>query len=146
MGDARSALRDLAELYARGCDRRRPADVAALFVPDGRIAIFAGDPQAGGELRSELNGREAIERGLGRLSRYSATMHLLGQQHVDELDEDAGAAAAETYCMAHHLTDGTDRVMAIRYLDRFERSDGEWRFRERRLAVDWTVEVEVASA
>ena len=29
-------------------------------------------------------------------------------------------------------------VMAIRYQDRFVRTDGGWRFRERVLATDWT--------
>ncbi len=141
MGDARSALRGLAELYARGCDRRRPADVAALFVPDGRIAIFNGDPEAGGQLQGELTGRDEIERRLGKLSRYEATTHFLGQQHIDALDDDAGTAATETYCLAHHIGSGVDHIMSIRYLDRFERTGEGWRFRERRLAVDWTLDI-----
>lgn len=142
-GDARQALRDLVERYARGADRRMPAEVADLFVPDGRLAIFEGGLS---EARSDLRGRAMIEKALGRLSRYRVTTHLLGQQHVDELDLGRGRAAAETYCMAHHVTDGPparDHLMAIRYLDEFERTSEGWRFLERRLIVDWTADTTI---
>jgi hypothetical protein len=140
--DARHDLRDLAERYARGADRRRPNDVADLFLPDGRLLIYTGDPTDGGTLNSDLQGREAIATAMTRLSRYRVTFHMLGQQHVDELDLVKGEASAETYCLAHHLSGEPtrNRVMAIRYLDRFRRSEEGWRIAERRLAVDWVSE------
>jgi hypothetical protein len=63
-----------------------------------------------------------------------ATMHFLGTQ-VIELDGDV--AWAETYCLALHrlrATDGAparDKVRPIRYCDRLERRDGEWRIARR---------------
>jgi hypothetical protein len=136
---ARRDLRDLAERYARGADRRRPADIAELFLEDGRLVIFDGDPADGGTKTSDMHGREAIANAMTRLSRYRVTTHMLGQQHVDHLDLINGEASAETYCLAHHLSGEPtrDRVMAIRYLDRFRLDQGTWRFAERCLAVDW---------
>ena len=42
--------------------------------------------------------------------------------------------------MAHHLAadGGADHVMYIRYLDRYRRDDGVWRFAERETFVEWT--------
>jgi len=139
---ARRDLRDLVERYARGADRRQPADVAELFLDDGRLVIYDGDPANGGTITSDIHGREAIAKAMTRLSRYRVTTHMLGQQHVDELDLVAGEASAETYCLAHHLhgEPTRDRVMAIRYLDQFRRYEGGWHFAERCLAVDWTSE------
>jgi hypothetical protein len=46
--------------------------------------------------------------------------------------------------MAHHITDAygerRDKVLSIRYLDRFRRVAGQWRIEERRLAIDWSDE------
>jgi hypothetical protein len=140
--DARRDLRDLVERYARGADRRRPGDVAELFLDDGRLVIYDGDPNEGGTVTSDIHGREAIAKAMTRLSRYRLTTHMLGQQHVDQLDLAKGEASAETYCLAHHLSGEPtrDRVMAIRYLDRFRLDEGRWHFAERCLAVDWVSE------
>jgi len=52
------------------------------------------------------------------------------------------AATGETYCLAHHVSvEGDERtimIASIRYDDTFTKSDGTWRFSERRLYVDWT--------
>jgi len=134
-------LRELTERYARAVDRRRPGDVAALFSPEGVLRI-----EHPGRAPTELRGRAAIERALDRLDSYRVTTHVLAQQIVDELDARAGRAAAETYCMAHHIRDGPppyDHLMAVRYLDRFERGEGRWLFAERHLVVDWTADIPV---
>ncbi|WP_243639030.1 nuclear transport factor 2 family protein [Streptacidiphilus pinicola] len=57
--------------------------------------------------------------------------------------QDGDLARGESYCLAHHITFGTDAertitVASIRYLDEFVKQDGEWFFAERRLMVDWT--------
>jgi hypothetical protein len=47
-----------------------------------------------------------------------------------------------SYCLAHHVIEAEGAATlifaSIRYLDRFCRVDGSWRFAERRLYVDWT--------
>jgi SnoaL-like domain len=49
---------------------------------------------------------------------------------------------AATYCRAHHIWNDEGQrtlpVISIRYLDKFVRQDGAWRFAERQLIIDWT--------
>jgi ketosteroid isomerase-like protein len=134
----RLAIRALVDAYAHGVDRRDPEGVAALFTDDGVLAIYEGDPSETQPARVR-RGRGEIATALERLSRYRVTTHFLGQHSVELA---VGAATGETYCMAHHLSevDGgvlRDRVLAIRYLDRFVRVDGVWRIAERVLVTDW---------
>jgi ketosteroid isomerase-like protein len=134
----RAALRQLVEAYAHGVDRREPEAVAALFCEDGVLAIYEGDPDHVRPARVR-NGRREIADALTGLSRYAVTTHFLGQQSVQL---HGATATGETYCMAHHITDADgarrDKVMSIRYLDRFRRVGTDWRIEERRLAIDWT--------
>jgi hypothetical protein len=133
----RLALRQLVEDYARGCDRRESLAVAGLFTEDGRLVQHRegaeADPPA-----SDTRGRAAIAELIEGLGRFEVTTHFLGQQ---SLTFDGDTAQGETYCLAHHLyrRDGErrNRVMSIRYLDRYRREGPGWRFTERRLAVDW---------
>ncbi|WP_238019292.1 nuclear transport factor 2 family protein [Dactylosporangium sp. AC04546] len=116
------AVRRLALEYARGCDRRDAAGVAALFTPDGRLAR---------EPDLDVRGRAAIAERIAALSRYRVTTHFVGNHLVDG---DRG----EVYCMAYHLYDDRVFVMSIRYQDRYAETDEGWRFAERVLIVDWT--------
>jgi hypothetical protein len=130
----RLALRQLVESYASGCDRRESAFVASLFTPDGRFAIYS----ASGDLTREERGRDDIEARVDTLRRYTATTHFLGQQTVTV---DVEAASGETYCLAHHIYqnghDRYNRVMAIRYRDKYSRTGAGWLFEDRSLSVDW---------
>jgi uncharacterized protein (TIGR02246 family) len=136
----RVALRELVEAYAHNVDRLDPEAVAALFCDDGVLAIYEGDPDVVEPDRVRTGHRE-IADALAGLSRYAVTTHFLGQHSV-RLTGDT--ATGETYCMAHHITDADgerrDKVLSIRYLDRFRRVDDRWRIEERRLAVDWSDE------
>jgi uncharacterized protein (TIGR02246 family) len=133
----RLELRQVVEAYAHGADRRDAEGMAALFTENGRLAIYDGQPGTA-EPTSERRGRSNIASAMTGLNRYEVTTHLLGQQSV-HIDGDR--ATGETYCLAHHLShrDGTreNRVMSIRYLDTYVRTDGRWLIDERVLAVDW---------
>ena len=133
----RVALRELVEAYAHNVDRLDPVAVAALFTDDGVLKIYEGDP-ASVEPARVRTGRREISEALAGLSRYEVTTHFLGQQSVQLAGD---TATGETYCMAHHITsaDGArrDKVLSIRYLDRFRRVDSRWRIDERVLIVDW---------
>lgn len=138
----RAGLADLVASYARGVDRRDFDSVASLFIPGGRILVFDG-PDTSVKAPRQLVADGTMEPSLERaLQRYLVTTHIIGQQTADI---DGDAATAETYCLAHHVLqeDGewVNRVMSIRYQDTCRRVDevegGEWRFLERRLAVDW---------
>lgn len=131
------ALHDLVLRYAQGADRRDYAGVGALFVPDGRIAGYRGDPGQGDPLYS-LDGRAAIVEGLAGLEQFEKTFHLVGNHRVEIRGSEA---TGETYCTAHHIhrvdSEPWDRTMAIRYQDRFACEPGGWLFVERVLAIDW---------
>jgi hypothetical protein len=133
----RERIRTLADAYASAVDRRDFDALRELFVPEARLAIYAGEP-APEALRFEALGLDAVLRALRGIERYAVTTHLVGGQRV-ALEGDR--AQAETSCRASHLylREGSRWCleMAIRYLDRLERRAGVWRFAERALAVDW---------
>jgi len=136
----RVALRELVEAYAHNVDRLDPEAVAALFCENGVLKIYEGDPEHVEPARVR-SGPGEIAAALAGLSRYAVTTHFLGQQSVQLAGD---TATGETYCMAHHITDADgerrDKVLSIRYLDRFRRVSSRWRIEERVLVVDWTDE------
>jgi uncharacterized protein (TIGR02246 family) len=125
----RDALRRLVERYATAVDHRDLDGAAGCFLPDGRLTVGDGAP---------LEGREAIVGALGRLSRYEVTGHLLGHSNHAV---DGDRATGESWCRAHHVYEEggvrRDRVMEIRYLDRYVRGGEGWRIEDRHLVVDW---------
>ncbi len=137
----RASLHTLVEAYARHADRREFAALAELFVSDGVLAIHHGDPDATPPVRVR-NGRAEILAAMEGLRTYTVTHHMLGQHSVWFDSSDPRGATGETYCMASHIRDDgatrTNRMMAIRYQDRFVTDGKDWRFAERRLVVDWT--------
>ncbi|WP_247196531.1 nuclear transport factor 2 family protein [Streptomyces sp. GESEQ-35] len=87
-----------------------------------------------------MHGREALAPVFDNLNTYKATTHFNGQS---TLSLDGDRAGGETYCLAHHISFGTDAertimIASIRYLDQFVKRSGDWFFAERRLLVDWT--------
>ncbi len=116
--------------YCRGVDRRDPEMIRSTYHAD------AYDDH--GAYQGDLDGFLAFVA-LEVWSRFRTTMHKLGQALI-EIDGDV--ASAETYAVCHHVVaeagrDVADSVMGIRYLDRFERRDGEWRIARRELLWEW---------
>jgi hypothetical protein len=133
----RLAIRELVDAYAFCADSRDAEGQKALFTDDTHFVVhMAGE---GSQATDDLRGRESLTPVFANLNAYEATMHFNGQSTV-ELDGDR--ATGETYCLAHHVSsdDGERTLMiaAIRYQDTFVRTDGTWRFAERRLYVRWT--------
>ncbi|MEQ8840274.1 MAG: nuclear transport factor 2 family protein [Acidimicrobiales bacterium] len=126
--DDRFALAELAARYAVAVDTRDFARLRDVFVADARL-------DSG---RSVRDGIDAILDAMQGLLRYDATTHVLGQQLLEPHDGDIRGV---TYCTAHHLTvadeQRTDRVMHIRYHDRFVPTDAGWRIANRRLELVW---------
>ena len=136
------ALRDLVDAWAHHSDRREHAAQAALVSADGAVEVYRADPATADPVK-RLEGHEAMAASFSAtMSAYTVTTHFNGQSRF-LLDDDS--ATGETSCLAYHFTgDGQERVltlMAIRYLDSFVRDrDRGWRFRRRRLVIDWTEE------
>jgi hypothetical protein len=125
-----SSLRRCAELYAQGADRRDKTLWASIVTED---CVIEGPG-------FRLEGRGNIVAGLDVLaSMYTATQHRVHNQIVTI---DGDRARGETYCTADHVARGdagtTLLSWAIRYQDRWRREDGQWRFTNRLLVIDWT--------
>ena len=136
----RLAIRELVEAYAHCADRRDVKGQMSLFTPDTHFVVYmnAKDPTPSQELHS----REALAPVFADLNKYAATMHFVGQSTILTLTADRGTG--EAYCLAHHLTIGSEKrqlmIAALRYYDTFVKVDGKWLFAERLLYVDWIEE------
>ena len=80
-------------------------------------------------------------------ARYRATQHTIANTIIDFVDDDT--AHVESHVCARHLRDDGDDVLAMetffgRYVDRFERRDGEWRIARRTVVHDWSRQLAAA--
>lgn len=128
---AERAIARVLHAYSRGVDRFDFEAVRACYWPD------ATDDH--GDYKGEIDG--FIDFLWQVLPRFDATGHFLGNMLID-VDLEAGVAGSETYAVAHHRytkRDGrpADMVGGLRYVDRFERREGEWRIAARVCAFDW---------
>ena len=126
----RQAIRDVVLRYCRGIDRLDLELVRDCYHPD------ATDEH--GTFRGTRD--EYVDWVGGVLGRFTGTMHLVANQLV-ELDGDI--ARSETYGVAYHHGDPPDDhrrnfTTGFRYVDRFERRDGEWRIATRVAVREWT--------
>ena len=120
-------LRALSATYMRGLDRHDPALVRSVFSDDAttHYGTFRGGP-------AEMAGMA-----MAALSAYRATQHLLGQIN---LAVSGDSATGEVYFQAfhQHATEGFDRFICGRYIDRYRRTGGGWLMTHRTEVVDWT--------
>ena len=127
---AEAAVRDVHLRYCRGIDRLDWALVRSAYHPD---AVDNHGPYQG-----DVEGLIVFLKDL-LPSAYESTTHFVGQQLV-EVDGDV--AWHEAYCRAYHRTPPTDEapasdsILNIRYVDRMERREGEWRIAKRVVVVD----------
>jgi SnoaL-like domain len=130
---AREEIADVIKRLARGTDRLDEELIASCYHPDGfdDHNAFRG------------SGEEFARWVMTVLPHFTATMHFIGPPYIRV---DGGSAHADTYCVAHHLTDATDMVLGLRYVDRFERRDGVWLIARRVCAFDWTYTVPIDGA
>lgn len=124
----REQIRDRIASLARGEDRRDAALIRAAYWPDSTtdFGIFEGSFDA--YLDWVVPGSPAIV----------LTQHLLGQT-VIELH--GATALAETLVSSYHRvnlgSEERDFTIGGRYLDRFEKRDGQWRIAQRTMLYDW---------
>ncbi len=119
-------------LYARGIDRLDMDLVRSCFHPDAVLRYGdATTPEA--FTANATNG----------LGAYRFTQHRVGNVIID-VDDGGDSAWCESYCLARHRIPGDDSKADVdflwggRYVDRFERRDGEWRILERTVVHDYT--------
>jgi hypothetical protein len=128
---AERAIQRVLTSYSRGVDRFDFETVRSCYWPDGTDdhGSFVGGVD------------EFISFVQKSLNRFERTAHFLGNMQID-VDLGRGVARSETYAIAfHRYSDAegnpTDMRAGLRYVDRFERRDGQWRIRKRVCAYDW---------
>jgi len=128
---AERAIARVLYTYARGADRFDLELMRSCYWPDGTD-----------DHGSYTGGVDGFIEFVGpALERFDRTNHVLGNMLID-VDLPNDVARAETYAVAFHRfhdADGReqDMVAGLRYVDRFERRDGEWRIATRVCAFDW---------
>jgi hypothetical protein len=134
----RVALRKLVDAWSHCADRRLAEQQSNLFVPDGTILSYEGDPRTH-EPHSTIKGRAAIRTALAVLNTFTVTLHMNGQSEVAIQGDHA---IGETYCLVHQFTGENNQrkcqTLGIRYLDQFLRQDNRWYFAERKLVIDFS--------
>ena len=73
------------------------------------------------------------------LSGFKTTFHLVGNHVIDLVDEDH--ATGVVYCRAEHEVGKEWIIMALQYWDRYERHDGHWYFRSRKVHTFYAADV-----
>jgi hypothetical protein len=121
------ALRDLVMLYCRGCDRRDFALVRSLYHDDAiddHGVMFKGSPDAFVEWLPQA------------MAPWELTLHSISNS-LFAIDGDR--AEGEHHVRAYHRTFAPGRreyIVHGRYLDRYERRGGTWKFAHRSLVFD----------
>ena len=117
--------------YCRGIDRLQMDLVRSCYHPDGT--------DDHGDYRGGIDG--FIDYLRGALAVWEHTNHFVGNVLIEPQGE---VVRAESYAVAYHRRaaqgdkPARDFVAGIRYVDDFERRDGEWRIAARVCLVDWT--------
>ncbi len=129
----REQIRCCIAQLARGEDRRDAALITASYWPDSitDYGVFQGS--FADYLAWVIPGSDAITN----------TQHHIGQSHI-ELD--GARAKVETQVISYHridysadaaVRDEHDTVIGGRYLDVFDKRDGDWRIASRTMLYDW---------
>lgn len=126
---AKEEIREVLFRYCRGIDRLDFDLVESCYHP--------GAYDDHGTYQGDVPG--FIQMCKGFLPRFVCTQHFLGNMLIEV---DGERARAETYAVAYHrkeLADGSghDDVFGIRYVDRFEKQNGDWKIAHRVVATEW---------
>jgi hypothetical protein len=132
---AHHALGRLADVYARGVDRRDPELIKSVFHPDAiedHGTYFCG------------NAHDFAERIPAIMAAFTIASHFISNR-LFAVEGDY--AEGELYLLSTTISaERPDYLYMIggRYLDRYEKRDDVWKIAHRRLAWDWASEAPVA--
>ena len=155
---AKQEITEVIYRYARAIDRMDERLLRSVFHPGSRHSHFYEGPSSDPGLPSSKEAPgDFVAFALGVLSAFTRTHHQLGNTLIQL--ESESTANAETYFTAFHrmrprgdplaganaYDTEMDYFVGGRYLDRFERRDGEWKIVQRTGMTDW-VRLEAASS
>lgn len=125
----RLAIMDLPARYMRALDRLDRDLMGDQFWDDAYLdyGIFTGGPE------------EFADFCMKALSDHAANHHMIGQNLIEI---EGNEASGEVYFQAFHRVvddpaNPRDVVITGRYIDRYERRNGIWKFSYRSEVVDW---------
>jgi len=126
----KESIRDLVRLYSRGVDRQDFELLRTLYAEDGTDdhgSLYCGSAAG------YVDWLQSV------LPSVDITAHCI-QNHLIDVRGDRGEG--EVYVTAYHRVpagDGTfiDLIEGNRYLDRYKKCAGVWRFEHRKLIRDW---------
>jgi SnoaL-like domain len=123
----RLAIQDCVYRYSRGLDRHDETILAGVFHPDAvdNHGDFVG------YIPEFVSWGNALHEASYRGHTHNITCH------TAEIDGDVAHAESYVIFVLRHKDGKTVNVGGGRYLDRFERRNGEWRIALRRLIMDW---------
>jgi ketosteroid isomerase-like protein len=122
----KQAIREVTMRYCRGVDRGDAEMVSSAYHPDahddhGNDQHYRG-ATIGQEMLPSLN------------ERMASTNHQITTQTIEVYGD---VASCESYSLGKHFMKNGRRLESLtRYLDRFERRDGEWRISHRKVVVE----------
>lgn len=126
---ARLAIVELLNCHSRALDRLDASLMKAVYWPSATVDYggFQGEAHVFADLV------------MGALAgQYQLTQHRVSNT-VFELFDDQHAATESLVFAKHLLLDGaSEMVFSGRYLDQFERAGENWRFKFRRVVMDWS--------
>ncbi len=125
------ALYKLAMLYSRAMDQNVPEIIDSIFTEDAVIET----PSFTLRGRAEIRAMPPMIK-----QKYVSTTHAVHNQTVTISGD---IAEGETGCLAHMMSQGPRGgemliVEGVRYLDKWVRRDGSWRFASRRIVIDFS--------
>ena len=127
---AEATIRDIQMRYCRAADRMDFDLFRTCFHPDAVISFSF--------LTGGVDDFIAMSREM--LARFTLTTHFTGNALIAV---NGDTARAEYYTVATHRLAADDKgperdyVASIRYIDKVERRDGEWRIARRQCIQDW---------
>jgi hypothetical protein len=128
---AHDQIRQIATRYSRGVDRLDADLMKSAYWPDATDdhGVFVG------------NAMEFCDRVVSSHTRFTATMHCV-MNHAIEVDEDEGTGNGEIYNVTYVFREESGRKLLEtwwgRYLDTYERREGEWRIKARICVHEYT--------
>jgi hypothetical protein len=125
---ARRDIMDACQRYMRAQDRLLPDLHLSAFHDDAYVdcGLFAGSAAG------------FVDFAQGLLGGFKASQHMIGQSQIAVHGD---VADGEVYFLAWHriVEEGEEKDLLVcgRYVDRYEKRNGEWRIAKRRELIDW---------
>lgn len=122
--ESRAQIEELIARYGIACDDRNMENLAACFTPDIDIRTPNGSMQAQGlNAAMEMYDNLFKVRGPG--------FHWSHDRIITFEDSNAEVASGIVLAHAETCPAGNVSIAGMRYFDKYQRSGGKWRFRER---------------